>query len=188
MNEVFDITSEFGKLMALREKVESLAATPEEDPFEAIYDGCEFHDDVHDRPLDRAMAIEARRTEMQYFKDMGVYTKVRRQPWMRVITTKWIDSSKGDDANPNYRARLVGRELNLGKREGLFVATPPVESLRMILSICASNQDSCDASKNFTVMSNTSSAHTSMRRCQGQCLSASPMKTGKTTRRRWSDS
>ena len=154
MNQVFDITSEFGKIMALQEKVESLATPPEEDPFTSIYNGFEFHDDLHDRPLNRELAIKARKTEIQYFKDMGVYTKVKRQSWMRVITTKWIDTNKGDEADPNYRARLVGRELNLGKREGLFAATPPVESLRMILSICASNQHSYDSAKNFVVMSN----------------------------------
>ncbi len=154
MNKVFDITSEFGKLMAMQTKIEELTVTPEEDPFSALYDGFGFHDDIHDRPLDRAMAIEARKTEIQYFKDMGVYTKVRREPWMRVISTKWIDTNKGDEACPSYRARLVARELNLSKKDGLFAATPPVESLRMILSICASNQHSYDESRNFIVMSN----------------------------------
>ena len=158
MHEVFDITSQFGKLMAFQESIEKMAVPPEEATydaaFEAIYDGCEFYDDVHDRPLDREMAIRARKTEIQYFKDMGVYTKVRREPWMRVISTKWLDTNKGDEANPNYRARLVGRELNLSKQEGLFAATPPLESLRMILSICASNQYAYNPEDNYIIMSN----------------------------------
>ncbi len=154
MNEVFDITQKFGKLMALEQRMASMVVPPEEDPFSVIYDGFEFHDDVHDKPLDKAMAIQARKTEIQYFKDMGVYTKVRRQSWMKVISTKWIDTNKGDGLNPNYRARLVGRELNLCKKEGLFAATPPIESLRLILSTCASNQWSHNQRDNFVVMSN----------------------------------
>ena len=154
MCEIFDISTKFGQLMAMQEKVENLVVPPEEDPFEYMYQDCEFHDDVHDRPLDRAMAIKARRTEIEYFKEMGVYTKVRREPWMHVISTKWIDTNKGDELHPNYRARLVGRELNLGKRDGLFAATPPLESLRMILSVCASNQSSMQEENNFLIMSN----------------------------------
>ena len=73
---------------------------------------------------------------------------------MHVISTKWIDTNKGDELHPNYRARLVGRELNLGKRDGLFAATPPLESLRMILSVCASNQSSMQEENNFLIMSN----------------------------------
>ena len=57
-----------------------------------------------------------------------------------MITTKWVDTSKGDEANLDYRARLVGREIKTNQRFDLFVAALPFESLRMILSMCASNQ------------------------------------------------
>ena len=42
----------------------------------------------------------------------------------------------------DYRARLVGRELKAmgGKQECLFAATPPLESLRFVISIAASRQ------------------------------------------------
>ena len=59
---------------------------------------------------------------------------------MKVISTKWIEYNKGDEATPNYRARLVGREVAYDKRDDLYAATPPLESLRGILSICASRQ------------------------------------------------
>ena len=42
------------------------------------------------------------------------------------------------------RARLVGREIKTNQRPDLFAATPPLESLRMIFSICASHQDDKD--------------------------------------------
>ena len=69
-----------------------------------------------------------------------MYTKVRREPWMQVITTKWLDVNIGDSANPNVRCRLVGREIAKEKRDDLFAATPPLESLKTVLSLCASHQ------------------------------------------------
>ena len=88
------------------------------------------------------MAIEARRFELEFFRKMGVYTKVPRSQAgdSKVITTKWIDTGKGDADAPNYRARAVGREIKTHERPDLFVATPPLESLRYIVSKCASNQ------------------------------------------------
>ena len=59
---------------------------------------------------------------------------------MRTITTKWLDVNKGDEQHPQYRARLVGREVAYEKRDDLFAATPPLESLKAVLSICASRQ------------------------------------------------
>ena len=57
-----------------------------------------------------------------------------------MISTKWLDVNKSDDANPNIRFRMVGWELKLDNRLDLFAATPPLEALRMICSICASHQ------------------------------------------------
>ena len=59
---------------------------------------------------------EARNKEIDYVRDMRVYTKIprsqaTRQGW-KVIATRWIDISKGDDEHPNYRSRLVGKEFN----------------------------------------------------------------------------
>ena len=34
----------------------------------------------------------------------------------------------------NVRSRLVAMQINKGKEEGLFAATPPLEALRMLLS------------------------------------------------------
>ena len=82
---------------------------------------------------------------MQLFRNMKVYDKVPR--WMaardgcKVITTKWRDINKGDQRDPNYRARLVGREIKTDSGLDLFAATPPLESLRVICSTCTSNQD-----------------------------------------------
>ena len=76
---------------------------------------------------------------------MGVYTKTTRDEAKRsgakVITTRWIDIDKGDAGNLDYRCRFVGREIKNDDRPELFAATPLLEALRMVISICASNQD-----------------------------------------------
>ena len=63
---------------------------------------------------------------------------------MQVITTKWLDINKGDEASPNYRARFVGREIAREKRDDLYAATPPLESLRALLSLCGGSQKGAD--------------------------------------------
>ena len=152
--KVFDVSTPFGKLMALQKKMDDVVIPPEENDFAHLYDDAKFVDDVTGSPLDKSEAIKARRTEIKVFKEMGVYTKVRREPWMRVISTKWLDINKGDEIEKNYRARLVGREIKRDQRSDLFAATPPLESLRMILSICASNQYHEQAYDRYIVMTN----------------------------------
>jgi hypothetical protein len=106
----------------------------------------EFFDDMNGfKHLDKEMVINARKLEMAYFKQMGVYVKVPRskakQLNCKVITTKWLDTNKGDEASPNYRSRLVGREIKRDNRLDLFAATPPLETLKLLTSHCARGQD-----------------------------------------------
>ena len=102
--------------------------------------GCKFYDDISGAPLNHAMATAARKTEIEFFKARGVYTKVKQEPWIKIISTKWLDQNKDDDAAPNYRSSLAGCKFAVEKRDDLFAATPPLESLRAILAICARRQ------------------------------------------------
>ena len=75
-----------------------------------------FWDDVNDwKPLNWELAAQARKLEMEFFKKMCVYKKVPRDVAKKmnckVITTKWVDTNKGDTSRPNYRSMLVGREV-----------------------------------------------------------------------------
>jgi len=105
-----------------------------------LYLNGDFVDDLSGQNLSKEMVIKARLLELGFFRNMKVYDKVRREPGMKIITTKWLDINKGDSTSPNYRSRLVGRELNLHKREDLFAGTPPLESLRMLVSKCSSRR------------------------------------------------
>ena len=78
---------------------------------------------------------------MQFFKKMGVYSKVDKSEIKKnhgkVITTKWIDTDKGQGV---YRSRLVGREIKTDKRQDLFSPTPPLETLKFLIASCAKGQ------------------------------------------------
>ena len=102
-------------------------------------------DDVNNfQELNWEKVIAARRLEIEFFKEMGVYEKVPRSEAKavggKVITTKWIDTNKGDTKNKDYRSRLVGREVKMDSRLDLFSATPPLETIRMLVSMCARGQ------------------------------------------------
>jgi hypothetical protein len=141
--EKFEISPTVEKLMAVQAKMELVEPPHEVEGttcLRDLYEGQEFVDDISGLPLDKGLATQARVVEIGFFRERGVYTKVLREPWMKVITTKWLDVNKGDEKTPNYRARLVGREVAYEKRDDLYAATPPLESLRALLSLCASQQ------------------------------------------------
>ena len=98
---------------AEEKKLEAGKVPPDEEDdlwwYRQLYRDVDFEDDVRGGELDKELMIKARRAEIQFFKKLGVYSKVDREKHMKVITTKWVDTNKGDKEEPNYRARLVGR-------------------------------------------------------------------------------
>ena len=85
----------------------------------------------------------ARKEEIEYVQKMQLYTKVPKSECVREtgrsrISVRWIDINKGDAKEPNYRSRLVAREINTYKRDDIFVATPPLEALKVTLSLATS--------------------------------------------------
>ena len=114
-----------------------------------MYRGGDFYDDVKNyQPLIKDKVIAARRLEIDFFKKMGVYSKVprsiARDKNAKVITTRWIDTNKGDKTNTDYRSRLVGREIKKDTRLDLFAATPPLETMKLLISKCARGQGGRD--------------------------------------------
>ena len=79
---------------------------------------------------------------MQFFKKMGVYSKVHKSEVKKskegkIITTRWIDTDKGQGV---YRSRMVGREIKNDKRQDLFSPTPPLETMKLLVAQCANHQ------------------------------------------------
>ena len=101
-----------------------------------------YFDDVTGAPLDPKMVKEARKVEMSFFKSKGVYYYDTNDNCIlmtgkKPIAVRWVDVNKGDDENPNYRSRLVAKEINTGANNDLFAATPPIEALKILLRIAA---------------------------------------------------
>ena len=100
-------------------------------------------DDVKGVPLRAEGVRKARNEEMEYFKKMNVYDVVDRkdmEPDGKMIEVKWVDTNKGDNEKENLRSRLVGKEFRERGGESIFAATPPLETMRTIISIAASNR------------------------------------------------
>ena len=84
------------------------------------------------------------RSELDYFESKGVWevrqeTEARRRMGRAPISVRWVETNKGDDKNPNIRSRLVAREIRHAGQDAIFAPTPPLESLRMILTIAAAD-------------------------------------------------
>ena len=107
--------------------------------------GESFWDDVSGRSLKPELVRAAREDERRGCIEGNVFTKVPISTCFAVtgerpINTRWIDVNKGDDANPNYRSRLVGKDFkgNDNDRDDLFAATPPLEAKKLLISKAAS--------------------------------------------------
>ncbi len=86
------------------------------------------------------MVKKARQEEIGYIKRHGVYRKVKRTSIPKgtaVIQVRRIDINKGGDVNPEYRSRLVAKEIKTHRNDALFAATPPWETVKMVFSMVA---------------------------------------------------
>ena len=90
----------------------------DKDELNAVYKQGEsvIRDALTGQALDPELVRKARRAELDYFESKNVWFKKPREDAFRKmgkspITVKWVDVNKGDTENPNYRSRLVAREI-----------------------------------------------------------------------------
>ena len=107
--------------------------------------------------LDKELLMEARKKEMEYFRKMKVYEKVpRNQAYQEAdkapIKVRWVDTNKGCATKPNYRSRFVAVEFKVGNRPELYSATPPLEVVRLIISLVASASDGSASADPTSIM------------------------------------
>ena len=99
-------------------------------------------DDVKGGPLPVALVKKARETEIQYLMKREVYRVAQkeeaRKAGKRVLRLKWIDTDKGDMSARNVRSRLVCTEVRRRGSDAIFAATPPLDSMKAILTKAAS--------------------------------------------------
>ena len=55
------------------------------------------------------------------------------------VTVRWVDTNKGDDKCPNIRSRFVARQIRGPGQDAVFAPTPPLEALRTVLSLAATD-------------------------------------------------
>ena len=90
--------------------------------------------------MDKGFAMNAKAEELEYFRlkrGSGKVVPRTRAHGQRVVGTRWVNCNKGDTQNPEIRCRLVCQEVKTYNSDEFFAATPPVETLRMILSLAA---------------------------------------------------
>ena len=88
----------------------------------------ECWDDVTNARLDVKLMRAARALEMQFFEKMGVWAErlprhVAKARGGKIIEGRWVDTNKGDSSCPDYRARLVAKEHNVGVDPALYAET-----------------------------------------------------------------
>ena len=101
-----------------------------------------YRDDLTGQVLKDELVLKARMVELEFFHSKGVWIKVpvsdaRRSTGKAPISVRWVDVNKGDEANPNYRSRLVARQMKAHDHSGAsyFAPAPPLEALRTVLSL-----------------------------------------------------
>ena len=97
------------------------------------------YDEYSGEPLDEQLTKRAKEEELQFFHSKGVWRVVPRAhaAGQRVVGTRWVSCNKGDAEHPEIRCRLVCQEVKTYQSEEFFAATPPLETLRMVLSMAA---------------------------------------------------
>ena len=89
------------------------------------------------------MVQETRTAEMSKFQDDNVYSKNPIAECVKMTGkqpsgSQWIDNNKGDANAPNYRSRLVAKEIKRGPSDDMFAATPPLEAKKCLFSMAMS--------------------------------------------------
>ena len=104
-------------------------------------------DDVHGGELPKGLVQEARKEEVDYMEDRGIWVvRPISESWEKTgkapVTIRWVDTNKGGIGEMVVRSRLVARDFK-GKdkdRDDLFAETPPLEAKRLLLSRAATRR------------------------------------------------
>ena len=56
------------------------------------------------------------------------------------VKTGWAETDKGQPRKPNVRARWVAKDNKTHARPELYVSTPPLEALKVVLSEIATGK------------------------------------------------
>jgi len=91
--------------------------------------------------VEKAPALELEHFENKHVWEKRPYAEAIAKIWERATSVRWIDTNKGDEETPNYRSRLVAREIRKHGENPIFAPTPPLESFRTVLSLAATDME-----------------------------------------------
>ncbi len=119
--------------------------TKDEDDELAAWPAKEVYDEITGAALPTELVRQARAEEVKFMLDWGVWERARvtdcwRETGKAPIGSKWVDVNKGDSKKPLIRSRFVVKEIATYKTDDFFAATPPLEALRLLLSMAASSE------------------------------------------------
>ena len=106
-----------------------------------------YWDDVNGGWLPAALVCEARREEIRWDHQHGLWEKKPNEGcWGNTgrapISLRWVDTNKGSDDKPIVRSRLVAREMKARTKEltarEVFSAMPPLEGMKLLCSLLVS--------------------------------------------------
>ena len=112
----------------------NLLADMEQDPAK----WAEYFDTVSGTPLDPGLVHAAQQEELDYMRSLPTWEPIDRlEPGDKPVSCKWVLSDKGPGV---VRARLVACETKwFAPAASEFAATPPLEALRVLISLAASS-------------------------------------------------
>ena len=104
--------------------------------------GGDYWDEITGEVLPKELTRAARMEELTFMKSWQVWDTVPVSLCWKALGKpplggKWVDVNKGDSDNPLIRSRYVAKEIAMSKDLEFFAATPPLEALRMLLSMAA---------------------------------------------------
>ncbi len=118
--------------------------TKDEDEQLAAWPTRDVYDEITGATLSPELVRQARAEEIKFMLEWGVWKRARvTECWQETgkppIGSKWVDVNKGDEKKPLIRSRFVVKEIATYKSDDFFAATPPLEALRLLLSMAASS-------------------------------------------------
>ena len=118
--------------------------TDNEDGQLAAWPTKDVYDEITGAALSPELVRQARAEEIKFMLDWGVWERARvtycwRETGKAPIGSKWVDVNKGDEKKPLIRSRFVVKEIATYNSDDFFAATPPLEALRLLLSMAASS-------------------------------------------------
>lgn len=108
-------------------------------------EGIQFWDGVSGERLPAGLVQTTRQEEIQFMESWGVWEETsdeqcRAKTGKPPLDGRWVDANKGDPQHPTIRCRYVAKDLALTKTGEFFVAMPPLEALRMLITFVASGR------------------------------------------------